>query len=191
MPVEAELKAQVRRPGEVRRLLDGRAEAREEVYRDTYYDRVGGELGAADEELRVRTVEGTGGSRTVLTWKGAAVDDVSGSKPEYETVVEDAEAVHAILRGLGYVVLIAFEKRCRNYELAMCGREMLATLAEVPELEGTFLEVETLVEEGELEAALRDVRAVIGELGIEVGELTTETYTGAVAARREGGSSGR
>ncbi|HEY8980551.1 MAG TPA: class IV adenylate cyclase [Streptomyces sp.] len=188
MPVEAELKARVREPGEVRRLLDERAEARVEVYRDTYYDRAGGELEAADQELRIRTIEANKGSRTVLTWKGAAIDPVSGSKPEYETAVDDPDAAHAILRGLGYVVLIAFEKRCRNYELTVYGREMLATLVEVPELEGTFLEVETLVEEGELEGALQDVRAVLRELGIADEELTTETYTGAVAERRTSGA---
>ncbi|QNP71500.1 class IV adenylate cyclase [Streptomyces roseirectus] len=190
MPVEAELKARVRVPGAVERGLGERAVARVEVYRDTYYDRVGGELGRGDEELRIRTVEGVGGRRTVLTWKGAAVDEASGSKPEYETEVADAEAAHAILRGLGYVVWIAFEKRCRNYEFTAYGREMLATLVEVPELEGTFLEVETLVEEAELGAALEDVRAVMGELGIGAGELTTETYTGAVAERRGRGASG-
>jgi len=160
MPVEAELKARVREPGDVRRLLDERAEARVEVYRDTYYDRPSGELGAADEELRVRIIKGR---RTVLTWKGAAIDPVSGSKPEYETAVDDADAAHAILRGFGYVVLIAFEKRCRNYELTPYGREMLATLMEVPELEGTFLKV-------------------------EAGKLTTETYTGAVTESRTSGA---
>lgn len=184
MPVEAELKARVRMPEAVARVLGERAEARVEVYRDTYYDRPDRELGQRDEELRIRTVEGPDGTRTVLTWKGAALDEASGSKPEHETAVEDADAAHAILRGLGYTVRIAFEKHCRNYELTAYGRKLLATLVEVPELDGTFLEVETLVEEGELGAALDDVRTVLGELGIVSEDLTTETYTGAVAARR-------
>ncbi|SBT91394.1 adenylate cyclase, class 2 [Streptomyces sp. DI166] len=182
--IEAELKARVHAPEAVMRRLEERAVARVEVYRDTYFDRPDGSLDKAGQELRVRTVHSADGTRTVLTWKGAAVDAESGSKPEHETRVEDAEQAHAILRGLGHVEVIAFEKRCRNYEFEARGRRMLATLVRVPEIDGTFLEVETLVAEEELAAALEDVRAVLGELGIGAGDLTRETYTGAVAARR-------
>lgn len=182
--IEAELKARVHAPEAVMRRLEERAAARVEVYRDTYFDRPDGALEKAGQELRVRTVHGADGTRTVLTWKGAAVDAESGSKPEHETRVEDAEQAHAILRGLGHVEVIAFEKRCRNYEFEARGRRMLATLVRVPEIDGTFLEVETLVDEDGVAAALEDVRAVLGELGIGAGDLTRETYTGAVAARR-------
>ncbi|MFD0413115.1 class IV adenylate cyclase [Streptomyces sp. NPDC127108] len=182
--IEAELKARVHAPEQVVRRLDERATARIEVYRDTYYDRADGSLEEAGEELRVRTVHGADGTRTVLTYKGAVVDEGSGSKPEHETRVEDAEQAHAILRGLGYVELIAFEKRCRNYEFEAYGRRMLATLVRVPEIDGTFLEVETLVGEDHVATALDNVRAVLAELGIGAEDLTLETYTGAVAARR-------
>ncbi|MDX3279104.1 class IV adenylate cyclase [Streptomyces scabiei] len=182
--IEAELKARVHAPEAVMGLLDERATARAEVYRDTYYDRPDGSLEKAGEELRVRTVHGADGTRTVLTYKGVAVDAESGSKPEHETRVEDAQAAHAILRGLGHVEVIAFEKRCRNYNFEARGRQLLATLVRVPELDGTFLEVETLVGEDEVTAALDDIRAVLAELGIEAEDLTRETYTGAVAARR-------
>ncbi|MGI5455188.1 class IV adenylate cyclase [Streptomyces sp. CA-249302] len=182
--IEAELKARVHAPEQVMRRLDELAVARVEVYRDTYYDRPDGSLEKADQELRVRTVHGTGGTRTVLTFKDATVDESSGSKPEYETRVEDAEAAHAILRSLGHVEVIAFEKRCRNYEFQARGRLMLATLVRVPEVDGTFLEVETLVDEAETTAALKDVRAVLAGFGIGSEDLTRDTYTGAVAAQR-------
>ncbi|GAA3826337.1 class IV adenylate cyclase [Streptomyces coacervatus] len=182
--IEAELKARVHSPESVMRLLDERATARVEVYRDTYYDRPDGALEKADQELRVRTVHGADSTRTVLTFKEAAVDEDSGSKPEHESRVEDAEAVHAIMRGLGHIKVIAFEKRCRNYEFESRGRQMLATFVRVPEIDGTFLEVETLVEEDEVSAALDDVRSVLLELGIGPEDLTRETYTGAVAAQR-------
>ncbi|WP_020141118.1 class IV adenylate cyclase [Streptomyces sp. 351MFTsu5.1] len=182
--IEAELKARVHDPEAVMQQLDERATARVEVYRDTYYDRPDGSLEKADEELRVRTVHGPDSTRTVLTFKGAAVDEASGSKPEHETTVADAEAAHAILRGLGHVVQIAFEKRCRNYDFTACGRQMLATLVRVPEIDGTFLEVETIVDEDDVPAALDDIRAVLAELGIAPEDLTRETYTGAVAAQR-------
>ena len=182
--IEAELKARVHSPEAVMRQLDERTEARVEVYRDTYYDRPDGSLEKADQELRVRTVHGPDSTRTVLTFKDATVDESSGSKPEYETRVENAEAAHAILRGLGHVEVIAFEKRCRNYEFEARGRQMLATLVRVPEIDGTFLEVETLVDEDEVRAALDDIRGVLADLGIGPEDLTRDTYTGAVASQR-------
>ncbi|MFD9357744.1 class IV adenylate cyclase [Streptomyces sp. NPDC060031] len=182
--IEAELKACVHAPEETLRQLDERADGRAEVYQDTYYDTPDGALEARDEELRVRTVHGAEDTRTVLTYKGARVDEESGSKPEHETRVEDAEAVHAMLRGLGYVPAIAFEKRCRNYDFEAHGRRMLATLVRVPEVDGTFLELETLAEEKDVTAALNDVRAVLADLGIGDEDLTRELYTDAVRARR-------
>ena len=92
--------------------------------------------------------------------------------------------MHAMLRGLGYMPAIAIVKRCRNYEFDVRGRRMLATLARVPEIDGTFIELETLIEEHELQAALGVVRAVWAELGVGEGDLTTEAYTDAVAAER-------
>ncbi|MCI3927714.1 class IV adenylate cyclase [Streptomyces sp. AN091965] len=182
--IEAELKARVRMPEAVLGELNKRAPARIEVYQDTYYDRPNGALEAAGQELRVRTVRGPESTRTILTFKGTSVDEASGSKPEHETLVESVEAAHAILRGLGHVVVIAFEKQCRNYEFEAKGRQMLATLVRVPELDGVFLELETLVHEAELADALADIRAVLAELGIAPEDLTKETYTGAVAAQR-------
>jgi adenylate cyclase class 2 len=182
--IEAELKARVRDPEGVMAQLEKRVPGRPEVYRDTYYDDPAGVLTAGDRELRVRTVHGPDDTRSVLTYKGARVDDASGSKPEHETRVEDPDAVHAMLRGLGYVVTIAFEKRCRNYDFTASGRRMLATLVRVPEIDGHFLEVETLVDEDQVRAALDDVSAVLAELGIDEDDLTTELYTDAVAARR-------
>ncbi|MCX5612250.1 MULTISPECIES: class IV adenylate cyclase [unclassified Streptomyces] len=189
--IEAELKARVHAPEETLRRLDERAVGRAEVYQDTYYDTVDGALEARDEELRVRTVHGADETRTVLTYKGAPVDEESRSKPEHETRVEDAQAVHAVLRGLGYVPAIAFEKRCRNYAFEARGRQMLATLVRVPELDGTFLELETLVEEKGVTGALDDVREVLVELGIGADDLTREQYTAAVKARRGGAAAQR
>nr|WSZ97003.1 class IV adenylate cyclase [Streptomyces sp. NBC_00857] len=186
--IEAELKARVRAPESVKFELEKLATARVEVYRDTYYDRPDRALGERDQELRVRTVHSADDSRTVLTFKDATVDEASGSKPEHETRVDDPEAVHAIVEGLGYVPVIAFEKRCRNYQFEFAGRKMLATLVRVPEVDGTFIEVETLVveEEGEddVRSALEDVRAVVESLGIGPEDLTRELYTDAVKARR-------
>ncbi|GHG72582.1 class IV adenylate cyclase [Streptomyces griseocarneus] len=182
--IEAELKARVHAPEAVMRQLDERATARFEVYKDTYYDRPDKTLQKADQELRLRTVHGADATRTVLTFKDAVVEEASGSKPEHETEVANAAAVHAMLLGLGYRPVIAFEKRCRNYDVEAVGRRMLATLVRVPEIDGTFLELETLVDEADVVEALDDLRSVLAELGIGPEDLTRELYTEAVAARR-------
>lgn len=182
--IEAELKARVERPAHVMAALDVLATGVPEVYHDTYFDLPDGSLSAADRELRVRTVHGPDDTRSILTYKGARVDEASGSKPEAETRVDDPAATRALLRGLGYVVHIEFEKRCRNYRFEAAGRQMLATLVQVPELDGTFIEVETQAEESDLAAALVDVRAVLAELGLSEDDLTTETYTAGVRGRR-------
>ncbi len=183
--IEAEVKAHVREPEHVMQALEERAKGRAEVYEDTYYDTPAKELDRDDRELRVRTVHGQDSTRSVLTYKGARVDEATGSKPEFESAVDNPEGVHGLLRGLGYAPSIAFSKRCRNYEFEAAGRKMLATLVRVPELDGTFLELETMVQDdAELPAALDDVRSVLRELGIDDKDLTNELYTDAVAARR-------
>ncbi|MCX4616471.1 hypothetical protein [Streptomyces mirabilis] len=54
----------------------------------------------------------------------------------------------------------------------------------VPKVDGTFLEVETIVDEDDVRAALADVCAVLADLGIGPEALTLETYRCAVAAQR-------
>lgn len=186
MAIEAELKAVVHDAEAVMELLEERyGPGRPEVYQDAYYDEPSGALMDGDRELRVRTVHGPDSTRTVLTYKGARVDEGSGSKPESETRVDDAQAIHEVLRGLGYVPRIAFEKRCRNYEFTADGRQMLATLVRVPEISGTFIELETIAaDESDLGQALSTVRATLVSWGIGEDDLTTEQYTDAVASVR-------
>ncbi|MGH3961969.1 MAG: hypothetical protein ACRDRY_01755, partial [Pseudonocardiaceae bacterium] len=86
---------------------------------------------------------------------------------------------------VGFDLLIAFEKRCSNYHFTAAGQPLLATLVYVPELEETFLEIETIVDsETKVEPALGVMRQVLGELEIDRNDETIETYTEAVSARR-------
>lgn len=183
--IEAEIKARVRDPASVRDLLRARAPEEASRYWDTYYDLPGKPLTAAGRELRVRVIDTCQQRRCLLTYKTASVDEQSGSKPETETQIGDPDAMDLILLSLGYGHLVAFEKRCANYAFTACGRDMLATLVTVPELDGTFLEVETMTgDHDDLDAALADIRAVLGQLGITEADLTTEPYTDAVMQLR-------
>ena len=182
--IEAALKARVRDPAALRGRLRRLASEELSLYRDTYYDRPGRELTAQGRELRVRVMETSGVRRAVLTYKEPAADAASGSKPEHETKVADAAVVDQILRALGLEHLVAFEKHCANYRFTARGRDMLATVVTVPEIDGTFVELETLTDEADLAAALGDVRAVLAELDITEDDVTTEQYTDAVMRAR-------
>jgi len=186
MAVEAELTAVLARPDHVRVELAHRATPEVSVYADTYYDRPDHSMNAAGYELRVRTITTDTTTRVLLTYKQPALDS-SGSKPEHETTIADPAVLHTLFTGLGLVELIAFHKHCENYRFTADGRDLLATVVQIPELDGlTFLELETMVEPDDLPDALTVLHAVLGELGVTREELSTESYTDLVASRRAG-----
>ncbi|WP_084520502.1 class IV adenylate cyclase [Nocardia mexicana] len=184
--IEAEYKVRLADPAAVRKQLAVRSEPDYVVYSDTYVDTADRALAAADQEFRLRTIDGASGTTHLLTFKDAAVDDATGSKPEYETVVGDREAMNRIVSMLGYRPVISFTKRCENYRFQAARRQMLATIVTVPEIDGTFLELETSAADTEsLPDALQDLRLVLDELGITADQYTTELYTDAVARSRQ------
>lgn len=185
--IEAELKARVREPAAVHGRLLMLAARENSVYHDTYYDWPSRGLSTDGRELRVRLIDASGERRALLTYKEPAINSASGSKPEYETYVEDPSAVHVMLRGLGLECVVEFEKRCTNYRFTASGREMLATVVQVPELDGTFIELETITREDDAAAALADVRAILAQLGIVENDLASEQYTDAVMRTRQPG----
>jgi adenylate cyclase class 2 len=176
--------SRVREPATLRERLRGLADEECSTYRDAYYDRPGHDLTAEGRELRVRIIETGETRRTVLTYKEPAVDIQSGSKPEHETKVADPAVLDTVFRALGLEHLVAFEKHCANYRFTAQNRDMLATLVTVPEIDGTFIELETMVDEADVDAALADVLAVLRDLDIAEEDLTTEQYTDAVMRTR-------
>jgi len=188
MPIEVELKARVPHRDRLLLALDQRAKGEPSVYRDTYYDTPDDALAEAGKELRVRVVEltdGTSGRRVVLTFKSPPLD--ATSQPEQETTVANANAIAAILDGIGYVPALAYEKHCINYTLTHRGRATTVTFVQVPELGGeTFVEIETLVEHAsETAAATEVIQAVLVELlSLDETAVTDELYTDAVRRHR-------
>lgn len=180
--IEAELKARVKDVASVKEWLGGKAASEAATYKDVYFDR-GDELTRSDRELRVRTVSTAKSLRSVLTYKQARVDEASGSKPEHETEVSDPEAVASFLLDIGFTEYVQLTKHCQNYAFQFGGFEVLATLVHVPEIEGAFLEVETLVSEAQLGTALAALTDLLKVLGLE-NELESGTYTDAVLAAR-------
>jgi adenylate cyclase, class 2 len=183
--IEAELKARVREPAALHQRLVMLAAGQRSVHHDTYYDWPSRTLSADGRELRMRMIEAAGERRALFTYKEPAIDSASGSRPEYETHLDHPSAVDVILRSLGLECIVAFEKRCTSYRFAVSGREMLATVVQVPELDSTFIELQTVTSEDGAAAALTDVRALLARLGIEEGDLTSEPYAEAVIKSRQ------
>jgi adenylate cyclase, class 2 len=187
--IEVELKARLDFPDEVRARLRNNCSPEKATYHDMYLDLGSGGLEAAGQELRIRTVKTVAGICHVLTCKGSPVGG-SGSKPEWETRVGSSEVIRQILAQLGYRPTITLTKHCENYRFNYQSRQIIATLVTVPELSGTFLEVETQAEPMDLDGALATVRMVFVELGVTEREFTDELYTTSVGAARQGQPSG-
>lgn len=187
MPVEAELTAVVRDPEQVRARLAERATVERSTYSDTYYDWPDHSLDADGFELRARTITTGSEARVVLTYKQPPVDVDSRSKPEHETEVGDAAVLHEVFTGLGLAELISFKKHCENYRFSAQGRDLLATVVEIPELDGrVFIELETMAEPDDVADALDVVRAVLVGLDVTDEDAVTDSYTDMVAAHRSG-----
>jgi adenylate cyclase class 2 len=186
--IEAELKVDVH---DRQTVLDGlslRAKGQASIYRDCYYETPTRELSSRGQELRLRTIDGSD-IRHLLTFKEAAVDDESGSKPEHETQIENRGAVERAFLGLGYVVDIEFEKQCLNFRFSESGRDFLATVVQVPEIgDASFLELETMVPSpDDVPAALELIKQVFLSLGIDpVSALNPRYYQEMVTTFRSG-----
>jgi len=158
--LETELKLRIPATGPYRPLLEALGfhevkPAQAEV--SVLWDRRG-ELRTAGSALRLRTYAG----RAILTWKGPKVADaLLKIRPEQETALEDATAMEAILRALGFEPVLRMEKVRAVWERA----ELEACLDETPF--GCYLELE-----GDPQA----IRVAMEGLGLAPNRAETRSY---------------
>ena len=161
--------------------------------RDTYYDAPHREFAETDEALRIRRetpLEGgeeplTGdppdtvaGSDASVTYKGPLLDDVSKTRTEHETGVDDGEALAAVLAGLGFEPAATVEKRREFW--AYDG--FTVTLDAVTGLD-EYVEIEREVEaEAEVDAAREAAVAALDRLGLDASEQVRTSYLGLLLA---------
>jgi predicted adenylyl cyclase CyaB len=127
-------------------------------------------LRTRDAGLRIRVERDldTGRERTVITHKGARAAGSLKSREETELEVASAADADALLRALGFVEVLRFEKLRQRWVLGPCRVE----LDRLPLL-GDFVEVE-----GSDERAVLDARA---RLGLEGLPLLTNSYAALLA----------
>jgi len=115
-------------------------------------------LRAAGCALRLRRYAGM----ALLTWKGAKLaDPVLKIRPEIETSIGDAGAMEQILRELGFVPVLAMEKRRALWR----SDRLLACVDEAPF--GCFLE---------LEGDPADIREAMALLGLSASDAEPRSY---------------
>jgi adenylate cyclase, class 2 len=181
--IEAELKARVRDVEAVQRWLRERASEEPATYHDTYYDWPDHRLDAEGREIRLRTIETPDGTTHLLTYKQPPVDEESGSKPEFETTVAERLPINIMLLDLGLAEQVSLTKRCQNYCFEYGGRPIQATIVNIAELEGTFIEVETQSDRKELTIALASIRKILDQLGVG-DDMDQRSYTASVIEER-------
>jgi adenylate cyclase class 2 len=157
---------------------------------DTYYDVPYRDFAETDEALRVRREERHRGpddeirrgdwyddiveSRTMITYKGPLVEAASKTREEFETGVDDADAMDGILSGLDFEPAATVEKRREQFEL----EGYVVTLDTVADL-GEFVEVERDVEtEREVAAAREDAIELLDRLGLDADNQIRTSYLG-------------
>jgi len=139
----------------------GASLVRERHFEDNVlYDDPRGSLRTSGTVLRLRRTPHGG----VLTFKGPReVQDGVKSREERETAVDEADAVHAILRNLGYRPTFRYQK----YRETWTYREQEIEIDETPI--GVFIEIEG-------DAA--GIHAVAAELGFSPSDYIAESYVG-------------
>ena len=141
---------------------------------DIYFDNVNGDIRGNDTALRIRTIKypDSAISRSYITYKGNRFDDVSMTRPEYESSISNADDVARILEALGYspVKPTVIKERSRYVK-----EDISACLDRVEGL-GDFLELEILTDEDTKDAALARLWKTLELLGYDRSETTTVSY---------------
>jgi len=184
--------------GPVRGRLDALPTTRLGVVdqRDTYYDHPVRSFAETDEALRLRRESTTGDGRTAdpddvpeptdattvatLTYKGPLVDDVSKTREEIETVVEDPASADAILRSLGFEPVATVEKERERFAI----EGYTVTLDAVAGL-GEFVEVEAGGDESAVEALRDGAFELVRRLGLDPADTIRTSYLELLLAGRE------
>jgi adenylate cyclase, class 2 len=141
MPIETEVKVKVASHDAIRaRLRDaGAAHYATVLEVNTFFDTADRALLAAGSGVRVRHQRDvqTLQEKATLTYKGPLLPGAVKRRDEAEIVIDDHKTAERILRGLGYLPTLSFEKRRETWLLDRCHVE----LDEVPHL-GCFVEIE-------------------------------------------------
>ena len=173
---EIEIKIPIEDPERIMRrlLIRGFQKYQKVIEEDMYYNSEYHDVRKHDEALRIRKTRDllTGKTRAQINFKGKKMDQISMSRREYETGIEDPDCMEKILGAIGFT-RVAGVKKIRNY---LRREEMTACLDQVENL-GDFLELEVIVRKENLrEKCLVQMREILQELGLSMDNTVRTSY---------------
>lgn len=142
--------------------------------KDTYYTSDFYDFKEKDEALRVRESKDliSGKITSSLTYKGQKLDDVSMSRNEIETFVENISVVKTVFEQIGLRSVHPVEK----IRIELKKGNVTACIDDVKDL-GAFLELEILVKnENMREAALKDIEETLKSIGLNMNATIRKSY---------------
>lgn len=173
---EIEIKIPIEDPEKIRKdlLTMGFQKYQKVTEEDMYYNSEYHDVRKCDEALRIRKTRDllTGKTRAQINFKGKKIDQISMSRQEYETGIEDPERMEKILGAIGFA-RVAGVRKIRDY---LYNGEMTACLDQVENL-GDFLELEVLVRNEKLrEGCLSQMDEILQKLGLSMDNTVRTSY---------------
>lgn len=143
----------------------GARKLKSEHQEDIYFNAPDRDFAQTDEALRIRKIPQKEGYETILTYKGAKLDDTSKTRQEIEVHVGEVENTTSILKNLGFKPVKTLKKDRVIYLFG----EFIISLDTVYDL-GNFVEIERDLKEGEdFQDSLDEIFKIYGQLGIKEG----------------------
>ena len=182
---EIEIKIPIEDPERIMKslMIRGFQKYQKVIEEDMYYNSEYHDVRKHDEALRIRKTRDlfTGKTRAQINFKGKKMDQISMSRREYETGIEDPDCMEKILGAIGFT-RVAGVKKTRNY---LRREEMTACLDQVENL-GDFLELEVIVRKENLrEKCLVQMREILQELGLSMDNTVRASYLSMLMGKEE------
>jgi len=132
---------------------------------DVYYRHPARDFAATDEALRIRRV----GESNFMTYKGPKIDRTTKTRKEIDLPLPPGsggyEPWSELLAALGFAPVAEVRKRRAKAHVPWEGRSVEVSLDDVDHL-GTFVELELVVDDAEVESAKACIAALADRLGL-------------------------
>jgi len=175
MKLEVEQKFRVADPAALRKRLESLGIRFAAPFRqvDAYFNHPARDFAVSDEALRIRSI----GDKNFVTYKGPKLDKAVKTRKELEQPLvggrEAAERFEELLLALSFRPSARVVKHRSAAEFEHAGTHFEIVWDEVEEV-GTFVEIELVVEQSEIETAKRKILALQQELGLD--EVERRSY---------------
>lgn len=184
--IEVEIKLKISDPDDIKNklLTLGFSEHEFLTETDTYFDNKNGDIRNSDKALRIReTINHTTNKHFCqVNFKGEKYDNKSMTRPEFETCVENADALLNIINGIGFY---SVEPKVIKMRHVLINSTMKAYIDSVKGL-GDFLELEIVTDNEESkDKELNRINSILVALGYSMTDTTTTSYLSALQKKLE------